>query len=157
MEEHRQRVSAAVNATTLQELHALVEDLQTAGPQLRAAPRQRFSPRAVVAALIGVLVVCVVVGWLAARNDDDDSATPSPAAAEPSHAMAAAPTPTPPMPEDPAPVVLAAPPDLLSAEGMARVVDEIRTRFGDTTGYELAITADRAMLAGPIPPTSNPS
>ncbi|GFG53444.1 hypothetical protein CQY20_12115 [Mycolicibacterium agri] len=47
VEEHRQRVSAAVNATTLQELHALVEDLQTAGPQLRAAPRQRFSPRVV--------------------------------------------------------------------------------------------------------------
>ncbi|WP_163701054.1 hypothetical protein [Mycolicibacterium agri] len=96
-------------------------------------------------------MVCVVVGWLAARNDDDDSATPSPAAAEPSHAMAAAPTATTPMPEDPAPVVLAAPPDLRSTDGMARVVDEIRTRFGDTMGYELAITADRAMLARPDP------
>ena len=49
------------------------------------------------------------------------------------------------------PVALTPPPNLHTVEGMTRVIDEIRKRFGDTMGYELAIMPDKAMLARPDP------
>jgi hypothetical protein len=52
---------------------------------------------------------------------------------------------------DPPPVVLGPLPNLHTAEGLTLVVDEIRKRFGDTMGYELAITPDEATLARPDP------
>ena len=54
-------------------------------------------------------------------------------------------------PGDPAPVVVAPPRELHSAEGLAGVVDEMRKRFGDTMGYELAVMRDEAILARPDP------
>ena len=69
--------------------------------------------------------------------------------------MTAEPTTNPeePVPEagDPAPVVVAPPRELHSAEGLAGVVDEMRKRFGDTMGYELAVMRDEAILARPDP------
>jgi hypothetical protein len=48
-------------------------------------------------------------------------------------------------------VVLSPLPDLHTAEVLTLVLDEIRKRFGDTMGYELAITPDEATLARPHP------
>jgi hypothetical protein len=161
MEEHRQRVSAATNATTLGQLAALVADLQAAPAPPFVTPRlQQRGYRAVMVAVVGVLAVCVIaIGWLVSGNDDSpqDAATSEPSAeATQTHALAAEPTTTVAAPgvvapEEPAPVVLAPPRELHTAEGMAGVIDEIRKRFGDTMGYELAITPDEATLARPDP------
>ena len=161
MEEHRQRVSAATHATTLGELQSLVSDLQIAKPvQPFVTPRSQLRGyRAVIAAVVGVLVVCVgAVSWLVLRNSDPprDVTAPSPSAEAPeTHALAAEPSTTVEQPTEapaePAPVVLAPPRELHTAEGMTAVIDETRKRFGDTMGYELAIMADEALLARPDP------
>ena len=49
------------------------------------------------------------------------------------------------------PAVLKPVRDLLTADGLTAVIDAIRARFGDTMGYELAISTDRATLARPDP------
>jgi hypothetical protein len=103
-------------------------------------------------------VVCAVaVGWLVLRNGGSTAETTSNSSstteAPETHALAASTTAEEPepLPEDPPPVVLVPPRELHTAEGMTRVIDEIRKRFGDTTGYELAITPDEAILARPDP------
>ena len=50
-------------------------------------------------------------------------------------------------------MVLGPLPDLHTAEGLTLVLDEIRKRFGDTMGYELAITPTAATLTVPTPTT----
>jgi hypothetical protein len=157
MEEHRQRVSAATNATTLGELQSLLTDLQTGNPmQPFVTPARRLrGHRTVAAAVVGVLVVCIVaVGWLVLRNGGSTSSATtsrSASAAADTHVLAVEPSTTSEAPvavvEDPPPVVLDRHRDLHSAEGLAGVIDEIRKRFGDTTGYELAVMADEAILA----------
>jgi hypothetical protein len=152
IEEHRQRVSMATNAATLGELRSLVDDLQAPNAvQPFATQAPKLSNRAALVAVIGVLVVCVAaVGWLVVGSDD---ATEGSAAAPATHVLAGEPVadateakPTA-VPEDPPPVVLTPPPNLHTVAGMTRVIDEIRMRFGDTMGYELAIKPDEAILA----------
>lgn len=78
MEEHRQRVSAATNATTLGELQSLVTDLQAANPVHSPVTRPWRLPggRAITAAVAGVLLVLVVaIGWGLSGNDDSPSDT----------------------------------------------------------------------------------
>ena len=65
--------------------------------------------------------------------------------------MTAIPTTEAQVPEEPAPVMLAPPRQLHTADGMASLIEEIRKRFGDTMGYELAISPDEAVLARPSP------
>jgi hypothetical protein len=156
MKEHRQRVSAATHATTLGELWSLVGDLQATNPQ--PSPPSSKMPRGtiVIAATIGVAVVLsgVIARTVIADSDAPEGAIPS-SAAPTTHALADEPSTTVEeptrSPEDPPPVVLAPPPDLHTADGMARVIDEMRLRFGDATGYELAIMTDEAILARPDP------
>jgi hypothetical protein len=157
MAEHAQRVSAATNATTLGDLQALVTDLQTAKLAPAAPVRRPWqSPRgrAVIAGVIGVvLVLCVAVGWSVWSDSGASTNTtskPSTAATE-THVMAAEPAPPTEKPDEVPAVVLPRPGQLLSAEGMAGVLDAMRKRFGDTMGYELAITPDEAMLGRPDP------
>jgi hypothetical protein len=157
MEEHRQRVSAATRATTLGELWSLVGDLQATNPQPLRTPSSKL-PRGtiVIAAVIGVAVVLSgVIAWTVIADSDAPEGTTPSSAAPTTHALADEPSTTVEeparSPEDPPPVVLAPPPDLHTADGMARVIDEMRRRFGDTTGYELAIMTDEAILARPDP------
>jgi hypothetical protein len=76
-------------------------------------------------------------------------------AAQETHELFAEPSPqaveSTPAPADPPPVVLGPLPDLHTAEGLTLVLDEIRKRFGDTMGYELAITPAEATPARPDP------
>jgi Domain of unknown function (DUF1707) len=158
MEEHRQRVSAATHATTLGELWSLVTDLQATNPQPFATQPSKL-PRGpiVIAAVTGVvIVICAGIAWALMSSGGSAPHTPisSPSAEAPeTHVLADEPSTTieEPAPEDPPPVVLAPPPNLHSAEGLTRVIDETRKRFGDTMGYELAIMSDEAILARPDP------
>ena len=160
MEEHRQRVSAATHATTLGELQSLLSDLQPTNPvqPFVTQPPRRRGP-VVIAAVTGLaVVISAAIAWPFMSNGGSaatiSTSSPSPEAPE-THALAAEPStsaeePTG-VPEEPAPVVLGPPRELQTAEGMVRVIDEIRKRFGDTTGYELAIMTDEAVLARPDP------
>ncbi|MGZ6780899.1 MAG: hypothetical protein ACXVGO_18140, partial [Mycobacterium sp.] len=140
---------------TLGELQALVADLQSPQPLL-APPAPPRRGRIVIAALAGLVVLIGgAIAWALMSGDgsapDGGSSTPSSGIREP-HALAAAPpTHSQDQPADPAPVVLAPPANLQSAEGLSRVIDEIRKRFGDTMGYELAVMSDQAILARPDP------
>lgn len=158
-EEHRQRVSAATNAATLGELEPLTADLQTPGAvQPFATSTPKLGSRPLLAGLtVAAVILIVAVAVILMTNDSTPAdTTPTPSAATPeTHELAAeppsqAPAPTP-APADPAPVVLGPPPNLHTAEGLTLVLDEIRKRFGDTTGYELAIMSDEALLARPDP------
>lgn len=157
-EEHRRRVQAAVTATTLGELEPLVADLQVAEP-VRPTPARRLSNRRsrnliVAGAGIAAAVLIVIVAFGGRRDDAPAPAgNPSPVSPVPeSHValdtiVAPAPTAAPEVP----PAVLTPARDLLTADGLTAVIDSMRGRFGDTTGYELAITTDQATLARPDP------
>lgn len=154
-------MSAATNATTLGELQSLVADLQPVNPVRPPVTRpwQRRGGPAVIAAVVGVLVVvCAAIGWGLLR--DTGSPTNSTASSPSAEASKSAVTTTAPPakaadpvrpPDDVPPIVLTPPRELQSADGMAGVIDEIRKRFGDTNGYELAIMHDEALLARPDP------
>jgi hypothetical protein len=155
-EEHRRRVEAAVTATTLGELEVLVADLQLVTPVQRPASRGP-RPRGLILAAAGVIaVVIVAVGWGLAKDEtpvDDPAPAGKPSAAVP------VPSPVPEehvaldtaAPDTVPPAVLKPVRDLLTADGLTAVIDAIRARFGDTMGYELAISTDRATLARPDP------
>lgn len=162
MEEHRQRVSAATNAATLGELQSLVSDLQLTSavhPFVASGTKPRRLPLVLIAAAVAaVVLVGVIAVALMGKDSSPDPATASVTAETPEkHALAAEADPTAPasktadVPADPSPVVLAPLGNLHTAEGMTVVIDEMRKRFGDTMGYELAIMADEAMLARPDP------
>lgn len=161
MAEHRERVSAATHATTLGELWSLVTDLQATNPVQPFATQPSKLPRGpvVIAAVTGVvIVICAAIALALMSNGsstpDIPTASPSAEATE-TPVLAAEPSTTAEEPaqvlEDKPPVVLAPPQELHTAAGMADVIDEIRKRFGDTMGYELAITPDEAILARPDP------
>jgi hypothetical protein len=160
MEEHRQRVSAATNAATLGELESLIADLQTSGPvHPFVTSSQRFSRGTLVIGTLtvaAVLLSAVIAVVLMTNDSSSDTATSSTSAASPAtHELAAEPSTraveSTSAPADPPPVVLGPLPDLHTAEGLTLVLDEIRKRFGDTMGYELAITPTEATLARPDP------
>ncbi len=167
MEEHRYRVSAATHAATLGELEPLVADLQTPGavqPQVISSPKLRPGPlvvggMAVAAVVLGAAVVVVLASSDSSASDTTTSSTA--AAAPETHALAAGPSTqaveSPSAPTDPPPVVLGPLPNLHTAEGLTLVIDEIRKRFGDTMGYELAITPDDASWRVLIRPMSSRS
>ncbi|WNG92896.1 DUF1707 domain-containing protein [Mycobacterium sp. ITM-2016-00318] len=160
MEEHRQRVNAATTAATPGELESLVADLQTAGAlqPFATGPRSGRGPLVIAGMTVAAVVVLAAVAVVLMNNDSSssDTTTSSPSAAAPeTHELAAEPSTraveSAQAPADPPPVVLRPLPDLHAAEGLTLVLDEIRNRFGDTMGYELAITPDEATLARPAP------
>jgi uncharacterized protein DUF1707 len=158
MEEHRTRVSAATNAATLGELESLIADLQTPGavqPFVTSRPKSGRAPL-ILAGITGAAVVLSgAVAMVLMSNDSPSSntaTTSSPSAAAPeTHELAAAPSTqaveSTAAAAEPTPVVLGPLPNLHTAQGLTLVLDEIRKRFGDTMGYELAIMANEAKLS----------
>ncbi|MCX2713581.1 DUF1707 SHOCT-like domain-containing protein [Mycolicibacterium sp. J2] len=153
-DEHRRRVTAAVTATTLGELDALLADLQIPDEQRPAPVRPERRRRNLVLAGVGAAaaIVIAVVAFSGGPDATTPASSPSP---QPS---SAAPVPeshkalsTVAVPDTVPPVVVKPARDLLTAEGLSAIIDSIRGRFGDTTGYELAITTDQAYLARPDP------
>lgn len=145
MAEHGQRVKAATNATTLGDLRALVSDLQTgnAPVQLPTLKKPRLAgPSAgggwgIRAAVAGVLVLLGIgIGWGLYGN------TPSPLnfTSDPGAKS-----------DGVAPVVLTPPRQLHSLGGINGLLEQMKKRFGDTTGYRLVIYPDYASLDRPDP------
>ena len=99
----------------------------------------------------------VAVGWGLWGNSSSPSNTTSssPAAETPETAVVPADSPAETehavLPDEVPPIVVTPPQQLHSAQGLAGVLDEIRKRFGDTMGIELAITPDEALLFRPDP------
>ncbi|HKV19005.1 MAG TPA: DUF1707 domain-containing protein [Mycobacterium sp.] len=155
-EEHRQRVSAATNAATLDELESLTADLQASGtPSVTPTPTPSRGPLIIGGIAVAAVILCAVVVVVLMSDGSSSSTTTTSSATADKHELAAEPSvPTAAStsaPADPAPVVLGPLPNLHTAEGLTLVIDEIRKRFGDTMGYELAITPDEATLARPDP------
>jgi hypothetical protein len=147
MEEHRQRVATATKAATLGELGQLVEDLQNENapvqlPNLKppsriAAAAGSRSGLGIRLAMIAVLVLLGIgIGWGLYGN------TPSPLnfTSDPGAKS-----------DGIAPVVLTPPRQLQSQGGLTGLVEQMRQRFGDTTGYHLLIYPDYASLDRPDP------
>jgi hypothetical protein len=142
-EEHRQRVASATTAVTLGDLQALVTDLQTANAPVQLPNLKTRKPGSMgwgfLAAMGAVLLVLgVAIGW-------GIYATPgrSPLAVS-------APDPGA-NPDGVAPLVLTPPRQLQSLGGLTGLLAQMKQKFGDTTGYELSIYSDYAILERPDP------
>lgn len=143
MTEHASRVRAATSATTLGELRGLVADLQTANapvqlPTLKSpgavGPRAAWGIRLATAAVL--LLSGIGIGWgLYGNTSSPLSFTSDPGA----------------KPDGVAPVVLTPPRQLHSLGGLTGLLEQMRTKFGDTTGYRIVIYPEYAVLDRPDP------
>lgn len=139
-EEHRQRVATATKAVTLGELRSLVTDLQTGNSSVKLPNLKTGAGRAVPSTGWGVLaagaavmlVVGLAIGWgiYAAPGQSPLSAAEDPGA----------------KPDGIAPIVLTPPRQLQSLGGLTGLLAQMKKKFGDTTGYELNIYGDYAIL-----------
>jgi hypothetical protein len=138
MEEHRQRVTAATNASTLGELGALVDDLQNANAPVKMPTLKSPSPmggrggwgmKVAVAAVL--LLLGIGIGWgLYGNTSSPLSFTTDPGAKA----------------DGVAPVVLTPPRQLQSLGGLTGLLEQMRQRFGDTMGYRLLVYPDYGSL-----------
>ncbi len=139
-EEHRQRVATATKAVTLGDLRSLVTDLQTGNAPVKLPTLKTGAGRPVRTTGWGVLaagaavmlVVGIAIGWgvYAAPGQSPMSAGEDPGA----------------KPDGVAPLVLTPPRQLQSLGGLTGLFTQIKKKFGDTTGYELLIYSDYAVL-----------
>jgi Domain of unknown function (DUF1707) len=151
MAEHGDRVKAATTAATLGELQSLVSDLQTNNAQVQSPSKlwalpnlkkPRFAPSVsrgwgLRLAVAGVLVMLgIAIGWGLHGN------TPSPLdfTSDPGAKS-----------DGVAPVVLTPPKQLHSLGGLTGLIEQMRQRFGDTSGYRLIVYPDYASLTRPDP------
>lgn len=145
MAEHGDRVKAATNAATLGDLRSLVGDLQTGNapvqlPDLRPPRMQLPGSRAawgIRLAMASVLMLLGIgIGWgLYGNTASPLSFTSDPGA----------------KPDGVAPVVLTPPRQLQSLGGLTGLLEQMRTKFGDTIGYRLVIYPEYASLDRPDP------
>nr|WP_319452878.1 MULTISPECIES: DUF1707 domain-containing protein [unclassified Mycobacterium] len=148
MEEHRQRVAAATTAPTLGDLQALVDDLQTGNapvqlPNLSKPSRLTSGGNSggrawgFTAAITAVLVVLgIAIGWgLYGNSSSPLDFTTDPGA----------------KPDGVVPIVKTPPTELQSLGGLSGLFEQMRKKFGDTTGYSMTIYDTRASLTRPDP------
>jgi len=141
MEEHRTRVALATGAETLGDLQSLVSDLQTNNapvqlPDLKKRPKVPGTGGwGIRAAVAGVLVVVgIAIGWgLYGNTSSPLSFTSDPGA----------------KPDGIGPAVLTPPRQLHSLGGLNGLVEQMRQKFGGTTGYRLVVYPDYASLDRP--------
>ena len=144
MTEHGERVKAATTATTLGELQALVSDLQTNNSPVQLPTLKKTRPTFLAGdgwglriAVAGVLVVLgIAIGWGLYGN------TPSPLnfTSDPGAKS-----------DGITPVVLTPPKQLHSLGGLTGLIEQMKQRFGDTTGYRLVVYPEYASLTRPDP------
>lgn len=138
MEEHRERVSMATNAVTLDDLQLLVDDLQSAQNAQAQKPVQTPTIRArrnglgLAAAAFGVTVLLGIgIGWgLYGNTTSPLDFTSDPGAKS----------------DGIGPVVLTPPKQLQSLGGLTGLLEQTRKRFGDTMGYRLVVYPDYASI-----------
>ncbi|QVI28481.1 DUF1707 domain-containing protein [Mycolicibacterium neoaurum] len=154
MVEHQERIAAAMAATTLGDLDDLTADLQhNAGPRAEQERRRPHRTRNLVIAGAAAVVGLGVLGTLVFSGSRDDAPPEDhPLAATP-EVLIPPPVTTGAVPavDEPPPLVLNLPRYMNTVEGMTGLLEEIRTRFGSTMGYELAFNPGRAYLAVPDP------
>lgn len=140
-EEHRDRIATARTAKTLGELHGMVADLQLSVdlPEPAPPPQPRRSRIFVIAGATAAVAVIGIVSAALLSGPDDAKAYDEPVAAS-----SPAPTAAIVAPPDVVPIV-AEPVVLNTEQGLARFIEQYRTKFGDTM-------ADRVVLF----PTSKP-
>lgn len=150
MDEHRSRVTSATSAATLGELQSLVSDLQTDKapvqlPDLRepsklaAAMKMPSRGRARgmgIAFSVAFILFGVIIGWGLYGN----SSSPLDFTTDPGAKA-----------DGVVPIVVTPPQQLQSLGGLSGLFEQMRQRFGDTTGYSLTIRPDRASLERPDP------
>ena len=155
MAEHRHRVAVATKATTLGELQDLVTDLQIANKPMPTPGKPRGGSWWLKAAAAGVAVAAVIAtAWTVFGGTNSPPEDPGAKPPEPAVEIPVAPTTAEKpgaIPDDVAPTVLSVPKELHTPDGMTGLLEQMRKRFGDTTGIELAITSDEAMLFRPDP------
>lgn len=142
MEEHRERIRTATNASSLGQLQGLVSDLQTSSAPIQL---QKLKRRPAVAgsgwgfrvATAAVLVgLGIGIGWgLYGNTSSPFSFTSDPGA----------------KPDGIAPVVLTPPRQLQSLGGLTGLLEQMRQKFGDTLGYRLLVYPDYASVYRPDP------
>ncbi|WP_280832682.1 DUF1707 SHOCT-like domain-containing protein [Mycolicibacterium frederiksbergense] len=150
MEEHRQRVAAATNATTLGDLAGLVTDLQNDNapvqlPDLKK-PRPSLLPSRVktgwglrLASAAVLVALGIGIGWgLYGNTASPLSFNPDPGA----------------VPDGIEPMVLTPPKQLQSLNGVKGLFEQMRKKFGNTMGFELHIDPDSALAYRPDPQDS---
>jgi hypothetical protein len=140
MEEHRQRVAAATTAATLGDLQALVDDLQNDKAPVQMPELKQPLPLqpgtgagwGLRAAVAGVLVVLGIgIGWGFYGN------TSSPLSFETDPGAKSDGIPA---------KVLTPPRQLFSLGGLTGLFEQMRQKFGDTTGYDMTIFDDYASV-----------
>lgn len=142
MEEHRQRVAAATAAATLGDLQALVDDLQNDQAPVQMPELSQPSPLAFASfrapgwglrvATAAVLVVLGIgIGWGLYGN------TSSPLSFETDPGAKSDGIPA---------TVLTPPRQLFSLGGLTGLFEQMRQKFGDTTGYGITVFDDYASL-----------
>lgn len=144
MTEHGERVKAATTAMTLGELQALVADLQTGNAPVQLPTLKKPHSLSVAGAgwglriaVAGVLVALgIAIGWGLYGN------TPSPLnfTSDPGAKS-----------DGITPVVLTPPKQLHSLGGLTGLLEQMKQRFGDTSGYRLVVYPDYASLTRPDP------
>lgn len=145
MEEHRQRVSAATNATTLGELAALVADLQNSNAPVKLPTlKQPRQPRSggwgfKLATAVVLVLLGMGIGWGLYGNTSSPLSFQTDPGAKPDGIAAE---------------VLTPPRQLQSLNGVNGLFQQMRNKFGNTMGYELHIDPDSAMLYRPDPQDS---
>jgi hypothetical protein len=140
-DEHRAMSELAAGARTLDELEALVGDLQRPADAPPDARPPRETRRHLFTAAVAAAAVIAAVGTFT-LTDSDDAQAPTPAAQPASIDLGAV-----------APVVIPTP-DLTTREGMTLFIDQYRAKFGDTVVDELNLYPQHANLerAQPLEP-----
>lgn len=145
MEEHRQRVSAATRAATLGELQSLVADLQTANAPVKLPDLKRQRPTLPAGTggwglriATGVVLVLfgIGIGWGLYGNTSSPFSFQTDPGAKADNIPAK---------------VLTPPRQLQSLGGLNGLFEQMRNKFGDTTGFEITIRPGRATLYRPDP------
>jgi hypothetical protein len=141
LDEHRTRVALATTAATLGDLQSLVEDLQNANAPVQLPNLKKPSPFkssgagagwGMRAAVAGVLVVLgIAIGWGLYGN----TSSPLDFTSDPGAKSDGIPA-----------KVLTPPRQLHSLGGLTGLFEQMKAKFGDTTGYDLTIYADYASL-----------
>lgn len=155
MAEHRERIGAATRAVTLAELSDLLADLQPTdsapapvGEAGRSVAGTRDLVRAAllrlsviggrgiaIAAMVGVPLLGAGIAWTVAKKTGSlvNFGVNVPAG------LGVA-------PDGVGAVVVAPPRQLHSVGGLTGLLEQMRTKFGDTTGYRLVVYPDYAVL-----------
>ena len=145
MEEHRERVASATNASTLGELQGLVGDLQVANAPVKLPTLKPERAAAVGAGAgwglrVAVATVLVVLGIAIGWGLYGNSSSPLSFTTDPGAKADGIPA-----------TVLTPPRQLQSLGGLTGLLEQMRQKFGDTKGYSISIFEDYASLERPDP------